>query len=198
VSSSRRPAKRPSSAKTVAKRATARRAAAKGATAKRTPAKGRTARRPAAAKSQPARAAKPPPAKPPPARLALPPPDKPPLPPPAQRPSSQPGRAFRLAGSASSRLTIKPGASVGPRPQLELSTKPRPGGPRRLSEVELDEDEVLIDAFDAMLEGVKVRITAVLERTCVYLDGSGDRRLARKIDLWVEANKLPIRRRGLG
>ena len=193
MSSSRRPAKRPSSAKTVAKRATARRAAAKGATAKRTPAKGRTARRPAAAKSQPARAAKPPPARP-----APPPPDKPPLQPPAQRSSSQPGRAFRLAGSASSRLTIKPGASVGPRPQLELSTKPRPGGPRRLSEVELDEDEVLIDSFDAVLEGVKVRITAVLERTCVYLDGSGDRRLARKIDLWVEANKLPIRRRGLG
>jgi hypothetical protein len=84
---------------------------------------------------------------------------------------------------------------MAPRPQLELSTKRRPSGPRRLSEVELDEDEVLIDGFDAMLEGVKVRITAVLERTCVYVDRSGDRRLARKIDLWVEANKLPIRRR---
>jgi hypothetical protein len=81
---------------------------------------------------------------------------------------------------------------------LELSTKPRPGGPRRLSEVELDEDEVLVDTFDAMLDGTRVRITAVLERTCVYVDSDGDRRLARKIDLWVEANKLPIRRRSLG
>ena len=84
------------------------------------------------------------------------------------------------------------------RPQLELSTKRRPTGPRRLSDVELDEDEVLIDAFDAMLDGAKVRITAVLERTCVYVDTDGDRRLARKIDLWVEADKLPIRRRWIG
>ena len=67
-----------------------------------------------------------------------------------------------------------------------------------MSEVDLDEDEVLIDGFDAILEGVKVRITAVLERTCVYVDRGGDRRLARKIDLWVEANKLPIRRRSFG
>jgi hypothetical protein len=88
--------------------------------------------------------------------------------------------------------------STAPRVQLELSTKRRPSGPRRLSEVELDEDEVLIDGFDAVLEGVRVRITAVLERTCVYIDGAGDRRLARKLDLWVEANKLPIRRRSLG
>jgi hypothetical protein len=66
-----------------------------------------------------------------------------------------------------------------------------------LSEVELDEDEVLIDGFDATLAGDLVRITAVLERTCVYVDRSGDRRLARKEELWVEANKLPIRRRGL-
>jgi hypothetical protein len=87
---------------------------------------------------------------------------------------------------------------MAPRPRLELSTKPRPSGPRRLSEVELDEDEVLVDSFDAMLDGTKVRVTAVLERTCVYVDRDGDRRLARKIDLWVEANRLPIRRRTLG
>jgi len=62
----------------------------------------------------------------------------------------------------------------------------------------LDEDEVLIDAFDAVLEGVTVRVTAVLERTCVYQDGGGDRRLASKNDLWVEASRLPIRRRGAG
>ena len=64
--------------------------------------------------------------------------------------------------------------------------------------MELDEDEVLIDGFDATLDGVNVRITAVLERTCVYVGRDGARRLARKIDLWVEANKLPIRRRSLG
>lgn len=87
---------------------------------------------------------------------------------------------------------------MAPRPQLVLSTKPRPSGPRRLSDVELDQDEVLVDSFDATLDGIKVRITAVLERTCVYVDSDGDRRVARKIDLWVEANKLPIRRRSLG
>ena len=104
---------------------------------------------------------------------------------------------MRLAGS-SSRLTIKPGPPGQLRAQLVLSTKPRPSGPRRLSEVELDEDEVLIDGFNATLEGATVRITAVLERTCVYVDRDGDRRLARKKDLWVEADKLPIRRRGIG
>ena len=73
----------------------------------------------------------------------------------------------------------------------------RPSGPRRLSEVELDEDELLIDSFEAVLNEERVRITAVLERTCVYVDRGGDRRLARKDELWVEADKLPIRRRGL-
>jgi len=73
----------------------------------------------------------------------------------------------------------------------------RPPGPRPLSEVELDEDEVLIDGFDAVLEGESVRVTAVLERTCVYVARGGDRQLARKEHLYVEADKLPIRRRGL-
>src|SRR5207247_3797813 len=95
-----------------------------------------------------------------------------------------PRAGIRLAGSAPSRLTIKPSPPQGPRPQLELSTKLRPGGARRLSEVELDEDEVLIDGFDAVLNEERVRITAVLERTCVYVDRGGDRRLARKADLW--------------
>lgn len=81
---------------------------------------------------------------------------------------------------------------------MELSTKPRPSGPRPLSDVDLDEDEVLIDGFDATLEGERVRITAVLERTCVYVDRVGDRKLARKEQLLVEADKLPIRRRGIG
>ena len=111
-------------------------------------------------------------------------------------PGPPPRPALRLPGSATSRLTIKPGPPVH-RAQLELSTKRRPPGPQLLSQVELDEDEVLIDAFDAVLDGVRVRITAVLERTCVYLDRDGDRRLARKNDLWVEADKLPIRRRSI-
>ena len=67
-----------------------------------------------------------------------------------------------------------------------------------MSDVALEEDEVLIDAFDATLDGVKVLVTAVLERTCVYVDRTGDRRLASKKDVWVEADKLPIRRRGIG
>jgi hypothetical protein len=77
------------------------------------------------------------------------------------------------------------------------SARPRPGGTQRLSDIPLDEDEVLIDAFDATLDGVTVTVTAVLERTCVYVDPGGDRRLASKNDLWVEASRLPIRRRGI-
>jgi hypothetical protein len=67
-----------------------------------------------------------------------------------------------------------------------------------MSEVVLEEDEVLTDAFDATLNGARVRVTAVLERTCVYLGPEGERRLVSKHDLWVEADKLPIRRRGIG
>jgi len=67
-----------------------------------------------------------------------------------------------------------------------------------MSEVVLEEDEVLTEAFDATLDGARVRVTAVLERTCVYLGQEGERRLASKKDLWVEADKLPIRRRGIG
>jgi hypothetical protein len=64
--------------------------------------------------------------------------------------------------------------------------------------VDLDEDEVLLEGFEATLDGNRVSITAVLERTCVYVDRNGDRRLASKKDLWVEADKLPIKRRGAG
>lgn len=81
---------------------------------------------------------------------------------------------------------------------VDLPPRPRPGGERRLSEVLLEEDEILIEGFDAQLNGVRVRVTAVLERTCVYLSREGERRLASKKDLWVEADKLPIRRRGIG
>jgi hypothetical protein len=206
VSSSRRPARKPSrtparASKAASKRASAKRGAAK-APAKRATAKapalgaaakaparrvsaGTTAKRaPKVAQVAPARLKKAP------APVFEPPPSRPPT------PAPRPG--IRLAGSASSRLTIKPGPPRGPSPKLELSTKVRPGGPRPLSEVELDEDEVLIDAFDASLGGTRVRITAVLERTCVYIDRGGERRLASKKDLVVEADKLPIRRRGIG
>ncbi len=86
----------------------------------------------------------------------------------------------------------------GARATIELPPRPRPGGVRRLSEVVLEEDEVLIEGFDAQLNGVQVRVTAVLERTCVYLSKEGERRLVSKKDLWIEADKLPIRRRGIG
>ena len=187
MSSSKRPSKKPA------------RARPRGASAAADSQKGSRARAAAAHKAPTKKpAAKEPAIKKPPAaaRPAPPPLPKPkPLPTRPVIPPSRPG--IRLAGSASSRLTIKPSPTTGPRPQLQLSTKVRPSGPRKLSEVELDEDEVLIDGFDATLAGEKVRITAVLERTCVYVDPSGDRRLVRKDELWVEADKLPIRRRGL-
>jgi hypothetical protein len=178
VSSSKRPPKRQVRAQADRSRARAASAAQK-----------TSAKKPAASEPVP----KKPPAAARPAPLPLPKPK--PLPTRPVIPPSRPG--IRLAGSASSRLTIKPSPTSGPRPQLQLSTKIRPGGPRKLSEVELDEDEVLIDGFDATLGGERVRVTAVLERTCVYVDRSGDRRLVRKDELWVEADKLPIRRRGL-
>jgi len=184
VSSSRRPSKKPARARGQAPRARAAAGPAAKA-AKRTPPQTRQGTAKRATQQQPA------------ARRAEPPPLTVPKPLPVRPATPAPRTGIRLAGSASSRITIKPSPTQGPRPQLQLSTKVRPGGPRRLSEVELDEDEVLIDAFDAQLEGEKVRVTAVLERTCVYVDRGGDRRLARKEELWVEADKLPIRSRGL-
>jgi hypothetical protein len=102
----------------------------------------------------------------------------------------------RARPPASARLTIKPGPPGRPR-SVELPPRLRPPGTRRLSEVALEEDELLTDAFEAKLDGVTVRVTAVLERTCVYLGKEGERRLARKMDLWVETDKLPIRPRGM-
>jgi len=191
VSSSNRPPKRPSSVK-------ARSARRPGVKAKGPAAKRPAAKRGTSSARSSAKVAKRPPAS---TRQrtapAAPTPRRAEAGDPTHSPSSPPPRpALRLAGSATSRLTIKPGPPVH-RAQLELSTKRRPPGPQLLSQVELDEDEVLIDAFDAVLNGVVVRITAVLERTCVYLDRDGDRRLARKNDLWVEADKLPIRRRSI-
>jgi len=164
--------------------------------AKRTPPKRQQVSKPAATRlaikpAAPRAAPRPPPKQ---AQVPL---DSPkPLPVKPAVPAPRPG--IRISSAGSSRLTIKPSPPQGPRPTLQLSTKVRPGGQRRLSEVELDEDEVLIDGFDAVLRDSKVRVTAVLERTCVYVDAGGDRRLVRKEELWVEADKLPIRRRGIG
>ena len=104
----------------------------------------------------------------------------------------------RTGPPASARFTIKPTApSARPR-SVDLPARSRPAGTRRLSEVVLEEDEFLADSFDAVLAGDTVRVTAVLERTCVYVGSEGERRLAGKKDLWVEADKLPIRRLGYG
>lgn len=67
-----------------------------------------------------------------------------------------------------------------------------------LSEVRLSEDEILLEGFEATIRGEVVTVTAVLERTCVYVTADGDRRLANKHDLLVDPDKLPIRRRRLG
>lgn len=116
---------------------------------------------------------------------------------PAKKAPAVHARKAKSGPPPSARLTIKPGPASRPR-TVELPPRPRPGGSRRLSEVVLEEDEVLTESFDAILDGTKVRVTAVLERTCVYLGPEGERILASKKDLWVEADKLPIRRRGIG
>ena len=64
--------------------------------------------------------------------------------------------------------------------------------------MQLAEDEILLEGFQATVGGQVVTVTAVLERTCVYVTTDGDRRLANKQDLIVEPEKLPIRRRRLG
>jgi hypothetical protein len=70
--------------------------------------------------------------------------------------------------------------------------------PIPLSEVRVSEEEILVEGFQAVLRGEVVTVTAVLERTCVYVTADGDRRLANKHDLLVDPDKLPIRRRRLG
>ena len=70
--------------------------------------------------------------------------------------------------------------------------------PKPLSEVSIAEDEMILEGFEAMLAGTPVTVTAVLERTCVYIDAGGERKLASKQDLLVEPEKLTIRRRRSG
>jgi hypothetical protein len=66
---------------------------------------------------------------------------------------------------------------------------------RPLSEVSLQEDELLREGFEAVVHGERVTVTAVLERTCVYVTRTGERKLASKCDLLVEPDFLPVRRR---
>ena len=70
--------------------------------------------------------------------------------------------------------------------------------PKPLSEVSLSEDERILEGFEATLGGTQVLVTAVLERTCVYVDAGGERKLASKQDLLVDPEKLTIRRRRPG
>lgn len=69
---------------------------------------------------------------------------------------------------------------------------------RPLSEIPVAEDETLLEGFEAIIGGETVTVTAVLERTCVYVTADGDRRLANKHELLVEPDKLTIRRRRMG
>ena len=69
---------------------------------------------------------------------------------------------------------------------------------RPLSEIPVAEDETLLEGFEAIIGGETVTVTAVLERTCVYVTADGDRRLANKHEVLVEPDKLTIRRRRMG
>ena len=64
-----------------------------------------------------------------------------------------------------------------------------------LSKIELDEDEMIVEGFEGELEGIKVWVTAVLERTCVYETPDLERKLVSKGKILVEKSSVPIRRR---
>jgi hypothetical protein len=67
-----------------------------------------------------------------------------------------------------------------------------------LSKIELEEDEMIVEGFEGELEGIRVWVTAVLERTCVYETPELERRLVSKAKILVERDSVPIRRRKLG
>ena len=67
-----------------------------------------------------------------------------------------------------------------------------------LSKIELEEDEMIVEGFEGELEGIRVWVTAVLERTCVYETPEMERKLVSKAKILVERGSLPIRRRKLG
>ncbi|MDQ6919358.1 MAG: hypothetical protein M3Z98_08370 [Candidatus Dormibacteraeota bacterium] len=67
-----------------------------------------------------------------------------------------------------------------------------------LSKIELDEDEMIVEGFEGELEGIRVWVTAVLERTCVYETAELERKLVSKAKILVERDSVPIRRRKMG
>ena len=67
-----------------------------------------------------------------------------------------------------------------------------------LSKIELQEDEMIVEGFEGELEGIRVWVTAVLERTCVYETAEMERKLVSKAKILVERDAVPIRRRKLG
>lgn len=67
-----------------------------------------------------------------------------------------------------------------------------------LSKIELDEDEMIVEGFEGELEGIRVWVTAVLERTCVYEIPGLERRLVNKSKVLVDREQVPIRRRKVG
>jgi hypothetical protein len=67
-----------------------------------------------------------------------------------------------------------------------------------LSKIELDEDEMIVEGFEGELEGIRVWVTAVLERTCVYETPDMERRLVSKNKILVDREAVPIRRRKMG
>lgn len=67
-----------------------------------------------------------------------------------------------------------------------------------LSDIPLEEDEVIVEGFEGELEGIRVWVTAVLERTCVYETPDLERRLVSKSKVFVEPGQVPIRRRRIG
>ncbi len=64
-----------------------------------------------------------------------------------------------------------------------------------LSKIKLEEDEMIVEGFEGELEGIRVWVTAVLERTCVYETPDRERRLVNKSKVLVERDRVPIRRR---
>src|SRR5207302_6319746 len=67
-----------------------------------------------------------------------------------------------------------------------------------LSKIQLEEDEMIVEGFEGELEGIRVWVTAVLERTCVYETPELERKLVSKSKILVERDSVPIRRRKLG
>jgi len=55
-----------------------------------------------------------------------------------------------------------------------------------LSKIQLEEDEMIVEGFEGELEGIRVWVTAVLERTCVYETPDLERKLVSKSKILVE------------